>query len=150
MTTFFVDTSALSKRYLQEGGSTWTEALIEPAAGHVIVICDLTPVEFFSVLARRQRENILTPADKATIETAFLFHINQEYLSVPLDNPVLIPARDFVNKHLLRPPDAIQLASAIFAGQIFNEQITFLCADQQLLNAAQAEGLAIDNPNLHP
>lgn len=124
--------------------------MIEPVAGHVIVICDLTPVEFFSVLARRQREGILTAADKNIIEAAFLIHIDHEYLSVPLDHSVLVPARGFVSKHLLRPPDAIQLASAIYAGNILNEQITFLCADQNLLNAAQADGLQTDDPNLHP
>lgn len=57
MTSFFMDTSAIIKRYVAEVGSTWLTALAQPPAGHVIVISRLATVEACSALARLQRLN---------------------------------------------------------------------------------------------
>lgn len=150
MTTYFFDTSALAKRYLIETGTTWIRGLLAPSAGHVIAICDLTPIEFFSLVSRRLRERKFSLADAVSLQTAFLAHHKFEYLSVPLEQTVLIQARTLVTKYPLRPPDAIQLACALEAVNTFNTPLTFICADNDLLAAATAEGFATDNPNLHP
>ena len=56
-----------------------------------------------------------------------------------------------LERHPLRAYDAVQLASGLFANDLLiameQPTLTFLCADDRLLAAAQAEGLAIDNPN---
>lgn len=52
--------------------------------------------------------------------------------------------------HPLRALNAIQLASALRAGAILAEPITFLSSDRTLLAAATAEGLLTDDPLLHP
>jgi hypothetical protein len=48
----------------------------------------------------------------------------------------------------------VQLASALMARDTLRSAglppLTFLAADDRLLAAAQAEGLATDNPNAHP
>jgi hypothetical protein len=48
----------------------------------------------------------------------------------------------------------VQLASALMAHDALRSAglppLTFLAADDRLLAAAQAEGLATDNPNVHP
>ncbi|MDX1995452.1 MAG: type II toxin-antitoxin system VapC family toxin [bacterium] len=150
MSTFFVDTSALAKRYLIETGSTWTRQLMLPASGNVIIISDLTPVEFFSLLLRRQRAGNVSSTRMSVLQSGFLAHLTTDYLSVPLEEPVLTQARDLVLKYVLRPPDALQLASALHAVNILGETITFVCADNDLLTAAVGEGFQTDNPNLHP
>jgi hypothetical protein len=150
LSAYYLDTSALAKRYLVETGTSWVRNLTARSSGHVIVICDLTPVEFFSLSARRLREKKLTVADVITLQTTFIAHHEQDYLSTPLEKSVLTLARAFVSKYPLRPPDAIQLASAIDAVVTLGEPITFICADQDLLAAAQAEGLKTDNPNFYP
>lgn len=71
MTIYFVDTSALAKRYLIEVGSAWVGSWIEPSAGNTIVIFRLTPIEFLSVLQRRTREKTLNIADAARLEMIF-------------------------------------------------------------------------------
>lgn len=38
MALYFLDTSALVKRYVAESGSAWVMALCDPASGHVVVI----------------------------------------------------------------------------------------------------------------
>lgn len=80
-----MDTSAIARRYLAEIGTGWVRQLVDPQAGHAIVVCDLTPVEFVSILARHQRENKLTAADVMRIEGLYQGHHSQEYLSMALD-----------------------------------------------------------------
>src|SRR5260221_4761464 len=113
LSTFFVDTSALGRRYLPEIGTAWVRQWIVPAAGNVIIICDLTPVEMFSALARRQREKSVSPADVAAAQKDVLVHVEKEYLSVGLESDVFIQARLLVSKYVLRTLDAIQLSCAL-------------------------------------
>jgi predicted nucleic acid-binding protein len=150
LTTFFVDTSALGRRYITEIGSTWVRSWIEPIAGNIIVISDLTPVEMFSVLARRQREKSISATDVAVAQKNILLHVEKEYLSVGLDADVLVQARVLVSKYTLRTLDAIQLACAIKASVSLGESMVFVCADNNLLSASASEGFATDNPYLHP
>jgi len=150
VTEYFLDTSALAKRYVNEIGSSWINNLVNPASGNILTICDLTPIELFSLIERRLREKRLDLATATTLRTGFLKHYRNEYISIILEQPILIRARDLVTKYPLRPPDAIQLACALEATRIFNMPIIFLCADNDLLLAAVAEGFVVDNPNLHP
>jgi predicted nucleic acid-binding protein len=52
MTVYYLDTSALSKRYVQEIGTAWVRALVAPSAGHTLLTARLTMVEVYSALAR--------------------------------------------------------------------------------------------------
>lgn len=147
---FFVDTSALAKRYLTETGSTWVKSWILPISGHVIVISELAQIEFFSLLKRREREKTLSPTSVTGLQNAFLSHLKTDYLTIDVDKPLLRNARNLVNQHPLRTLDAIQLACALHANQFLNQAITFVSGDNNLLAAAAAEGFLIDNPNNHP
>lgn len=150
MSALFFDTSALAKRYLNEIGSAWSHQLIQPAAEHVIIVSEILVVEMSSLLARRVREATVSAATAASLESIFLQHVNDEYLTIALQKAVLTHACAVVKTYPLRTLDAIQLASALRAGAILSEQITFLSSDRNLLAAATAEGLLVDNPLLHP
>ena len=150
MTAYYADTSAIAKRYISETGSNWIRGLVAPNSGNIIAICDLTPIEFFSLVERRLREKRIDFKTAGVLQTGFLKHTQSEYLSVILEQSVLIHARTLITKYPLRPPDAIQLASAIEASTTLGVPLTFLCADNNLLSAVTAEGFAVDNPNLHP
>lgn len=150
MSTFFVDTSALAKRYLVETGSNWVLSWIEPPANNVIIISELTFVEMRSLLARRVRERILTLTDANLLRNDFLLHTQNEYLIVLVETNVLNQAARLVDQYTLRTLDAIQLASAIQAVNIVSHPMTFISGDKNLLAAAAAEGFITDNPNAHP
>jgi predicted nucleic acid-binding protein len=150
LSNFFVDTSSLAKRYVNEVGSTWVRSWTMSAAGNVIVISDLTTVEMASLLARRVREGTLAATDESILSSAFLLNVEQEYLSVALDTTVLISARQLVRKHALWALDSLQLACALQAGSQLKESMTFVCGDAKLLAAAAAEGFLTDDPNRHP
>lgn len=96
--TFYLDASAMVKRYLAETGSAWVESLCAEETAHALAIAHIGVVEVAAAFAAKRRGNHVT-AD--------------EYDSA--------------------------LAS-----------LTFIAADDDLLAAAEAEGLAAANPNKHP
>ncbi|MBI5667063.1 MAG: type II toxin-antitoxin system VapC family toxin [Chloroflexi bacterium] len=147
MSTFFLDTSAIAKRYIPETGSTWINSLVLPQTRNTVVISRLTMVEFVSALVRRQREKSISLNDLEMFRGAFLDHVNQIYTVINLTKDVLADARTLLERYPLRTLDAIQLASPL-KGQITLETVlTFISADTRLLSAAAAEGLPTDNPN---
>ncbi len=152
MTSFYVDTSAIAKRYLTtEQGAAWVANLTSASAGNVIILTDLTVVEMCSVLARLVEDSKLSTLNAAKMKRQFLSDVRREYLVFPLDKQILRRARDLPSKHhRLRALDSIQLAGALEATIELNEQLTFISTDNNLLVAASAEGFRIDNPNVHP
>lgn len=150
MNVYFVDTSALAKRYLDEIGSVWTLGWIEPPADNIVVVSELSSIEIFSLFARRQRENKLTAISAASLRVDFLLHVEQEYLTVLLDNVIVRQAQTLVTNYMLRTLDAIQLACVLQAVSTLGTPMSFVSADNNLLAAARAEGFIIENPLNHP
>ncbi|MEO7913620.1 MAG: type II toxin-antitoxin system VapC family toxin [Roseiflexaceae bacterium] len=153
MTTYYLDTSALSKRYVQETGTVWIRTLIDPTASHTLLLARITMVELYSALARRRREGTVPIEDYAVATQAFAAHSATTYEFVELDPPVIELAQTLLERHPLRAYDAIQLASALVANKIIMSAnlsaLVFLSADDHLNIIATAEGLMVDNPNLH-
>ena len=153
MTTYYLDTSALVKRYVAEAGSIWLPSIVAPATGHLLLTSRITMVEVAGALARRRREGSLAPSDYADALRAFRYDTFAQYKLVEVDAAVSDLAGDLVDRHPLRAYDAVQLASALAANRILQllalSPLTFLSADDRLVAAARAEGLIVDNPNLH-
>jgi uncharacterized protein len=55
VSVFYLDTSALVKRYLPEIGSAWVETITDPSSGHTIVTAEIAQVEAAAAIAARQR-----------------------------------------------------------------------------------------------
>jgi len=151
MAVFYVDSSVLVKRHLPERGSAWFRALTAPHAGNRIETARLSVVEVLSALNRRVREGTLSPADYVPVRNDFLARCRRNYHLVPITNALLGRTCDLLERHPLRAYDAVHLASALEVHVRLTgaglPPLTFLAADQRLLNAAAAEGLSIDNPN---
>lgn len=150
MSVFYMDTSAIAKRYISEIGSSWIQALVDQTAGHQIVFCDLTPVEFASILARQQREKRVTLADVARLEGDYQFHHSHEYWVSHLDGTILTLARQLLLRQTLRTLDAIHLACALETAQSAQLSLTFVSSDKHLLAASVNEGLSTDDPLVSP
>lgn len=149
MTTFYADTSALIKRYITEDGSEWMRKQVRISSGNVVIICDVTPVEIFSVLARLNREGRLSSTRLGRFQNIFLAHAEREYLIIPVNGHIFAQARLLVSRHKLRALDALHLASAQSASTILGETITFLTSDVDLKAAAVEEGFVTDDPLQH-
>jgi predicted nucleic acid-binding protein len=145
---YFVDTSALAKRYLIESGSKWVISWIERSANNTIVISELTLVEMRSVFSKRLRGNFLSSANAAKLQTDFFAHVQRQYILVAIRSRILTKAGTLVDRYGLRTLDALQLASAIEASPaVVKRPIIFISGDNNLL--AAAEGFTVDNPNNH-
>lgn len=150
MSEFFVDTSALAKRYVIETGSKWVRSWVSPRTGNAVIISALTTVEMVSLLVRLEREKKISTLNHVRSQNNFLRHADDQYYVIDLDGDVLGEARALLVKHPLRALDALQLASALRIVKVIGIQPTFISADVRLLTAAPAEGLPIDDPNAHP
>jgi uncharacterized protein len=75
---YFVDASALGKRYFMETGSVWISGLLNPAVGHTAAIVRTTTVEMIAAISRRERGGSLTPADAASARTEFRSDLAKE------------------------------------------------------------------------
>jgi uncharacterized protein len=126
MTTFYMDTSAVAKRYITEIGSAWIQAITDPVAGNQILVCDLTPIEFASILARRLREGRMTSPDIMRVEANYQFHHTHEYWVSQLSDDIMTLARQLLYRQTLRALDSIHLACALETARTTGIQPTFV------------------------
>jgi uncharacterized protein len=154
MPAFFLDTSALVKRYVIERGSGWVTALTEPAGGNSCWISSVTPVELLAGFYRRVRVGALTLAQAQTGERVFRHELATHFLLVDLNAIILHEAMRLVGMHPLRAYDALQLAVGLDLKKRRSgsglDSPTFVSADLNLNTAAAAEGLSVEDPNRFP
>lgn len=154
MSTFYFDSSGIVKRFVSETGSAWTINLFKPSDGNRIYIARLTPVEVISAIIRRKNTGSLSKAQADNAMRRFERSLTGRYVFVEIRAVIADEAMRVAKVHGLRGYDAVQLAAALFANQerlnIGASELTFVSADNNLNNAATAEGLTVDNPNNHP
>ncbi len=154
MAVYFCDTSALVKRYIVETGSVWLTAITNPSGGNRLYVSRITFVEVISAIARREKGKHISKVDAETARLRFEQDYDNEFEKVEITQYLLNTAADFSKKYALRGYDAVQLAAAF---ETENERValglpplTILSADNDLNDAAVAEGLLVENPNNHP
>lgn len=154
MTIYYLDTSALVKRYVNESGSEWLRAQLMAQPQPTVIIVDIGVVEMISALNRRRREKTLTLSEYQKIRDAFQSDCLNEYSIINIVDNLVVQANQLLEAHPLRAYDAIHLAAAIVVNrQLVSNNftpLTFVSADNQLNDAASIEGLLVDNPNDHP
>jgi predicted nucleic acid-binding protein len=153
LASFFVDTSALAKRYTSEIGTGWVRSWTRVSNGNTIIISDLALVEMFSVIARREYDGDMTASTAERFRRVFSLHVRDEYLVMRTSSAQLSVAQRLVTTHVglgLRALDAIHLATALHIQTTLGQSLTFVSADKKLLATAIAEGFKTDDPNLHP
>ena len=158
MAIYFFDTSALVKRYVTEPGSAWMIAQCQTEADHIITISQATLVEAVATFCRKAREQNLDQrideADRDRCIRLFRQDAQRQFTVVRVTATVYTRAGDLCRFHRLRAYDAVQLACALEVRDILAaleiQAPTFVSADAELLNIADAEGLSIENPNIHP
>jgi predicted nucleic acid-binding protein len=154
MATYFFDSSALVKYYVNEVGSAWVESLIDAQLSNEIAIAQITSVEVVAALSRRVRMGMASAAAATTAISAFRSDFQTKYTVLSLTTQVLEEAMNLAELHRLRGYDATQLAVALDLETEMSADgvgpLTLISADIELNQAAQAEGLLADDPNQHP
>jgi len=155
MSHFYLDASAAVKRYSLETGSAWVRALADPLAGHTIVLGEITLAEVAAAFAAKHRApGGITRGERDRALALFLGHCDIEYELIALSRYTIDRAVHLTQNYRLRGYDAVQLATALIANEALVAAglpaLTFVAADNDLVGAANTEGLATDNPNLYP
>lgn len=141
---YFVDTSALFKRYQSEKGTSLVCRILE-ATDQPAFISSITIIEIISNLKR------LYEIDKITTEEQFLqqrsfFYDDINRLGITLLDLTaedIIKAEDLILKRYMKPVDSIQLAIAL---NLRRDNMTFVSADRRLCRIAAEEGLNVLTP----
>jgi len=151
---YFVDSSALVKRYVQEAGTRWVRNLTRRNTSHLIYLARITAVEVTSAVARRREGRTLTPQKASSILYRFRKHLAARYTVIEITPALLDTAMKLANTHALRAYDAVQLAVALEVRRRHQDAglgpVTLVSADRDLNTAAIAEALPVEDPNAHP
>lgn len=151
--TFYFDASALVKRYMTETGTAWIESLCANEDEHAIAIAEFGLVEVAAAFSGKQRGGFITLHEYSQALTNLIHDAQSRYRLVRVEQTIVHLAIELTTRHRLRGYDAIHLACALTLNTPLVENdlpaLTFVCADNDLLIAGKAEGLAIDNPNHH-
>lgn len=139
----FFDASAVAKRYFLEIGSErvnelWSGA--EFSSSLAILHCELR-----SVLNRKRRERALPRGAYSTLKEQIQEDLKKIHV-VPVYPELIQLSLRLLDSHPLKALDSLYLAGALGLQQALKEQVLFVSADRQLLEAAQAERLRTLNP----
>ena len=154
MATLYFDSSGLVRRYVNERGSAWVQALTEPTAGHVCVIAQITGAEMIAAVMRRLRRGDTTLADAETAFSNIESDFSDDYFLLETSLARIREAMDLAKVYGLRGYDSVQLATALFLHTqcrvLGQPDPILITSDVELAAAATAEGLIVDDPNAHP
>jgi uncharacterized protein len=151
---YYLDTSALVKRYAAESGTAWITNLAVPTNANELWTVRLTGPEMISALFRKVRTGEIMPADAVRAANDFREDWQHDYEIVEATVAVTERAMLLAERYGLRGYDAVHLAAALEVAQIYQALglpvFTFVSADTGQISAAQAEGLLVENPNNYP
>ncbi|MBI4788003.1 MAG: type II toxin-antitoxin system VapC family toxin [Chloroflexi bacterium] len=117
-----------------------------------ITIAEIAVAEVASAFAILVRRRVVSKADGDDAYRRFIGEFRSEYTLAYLTSALILAAAELTQRHPLKAYDAVQLALALNANKALQEEklsLTFVTSDKTLLQAAQAEGLAAENPQDH-
>ncbi|MCA9914557.1 MAG: type II toxin-antitoxin system VapC family toxin, partial [Anaerolineae bacterium] len=103
MSSLFLDSSALAKRYLPEVGTSWLWQRI--LLSDSIVVSRITSVEVMSAVTRRQREGALSSEVVTGITRLLNRHFQQKYLVIDINHQITRLAIQLLTMYPLRAYD---------------------------------------------
>jgi uncharacterized protein len=140
---YYLDSSALVKRYAAESGSAKVAALIE--GDHKIAISWLAIPETLSAIARRAKDGSMRAKELAAIRDQLNQDI-QHFLIVQVAGAPVDGIETIIARHALRGADSIHLSTALWLCKATKTPIIFVASDNELLNAARSDRLKTYNP----
>ena len=152
MTHYYLDTSALVKRYVTETGTIWITTLYKDLTNNLYTN-PISSVEAIAAFHLRVRTGSLLAIEATRISQQVRKEFQTRYRFVSLSTEVINIGLDLAEQYPLRGYDAVQLASALFLNRLriaeLLSPIMFLSADERVNKVAVAEGLTVENPNDH-
>jgi predicted nucleic acid-binding protein len=143
---YFLEATAFAKLFVREPGTDSLIRLMEAVEDNRKLIAASTPLEVYAAIRRRERAGDLSPENALTALEGVRLE-SSRIVQQPLNPAVLESARQLLDRTALRWPDALQLAAAMTARDMFRGMdITFLSTVDTLLAAARSEGFEALDP----
>ncbi len=136
----YADSSAMIKKYVRESGSEQVVAYFDQYP--IIATAALTQGEMASAMSKAIRLGWVDQSEISIAWQDFLSHW-PAYLRLPISAGIVERAASMAWRHSLRAYDAVHLASALAWKDISGDDVIFACYDNNLLKAAQKEGLQV-------
>jgi len=141
---YYLDSSALVKRYVAESGSARITELVE-GEGNIAVSWLALP-ETLAAVARRAKGGSISAEDLASIK-AQLHRDLQRFTIVEVSGAPVERIETLIDRHALRGADSIHLATALWLKKVTKTPVVFVASDHELLTAAHAERLKTLDPS---
>jgi uncharacterized protein len=154
MAIYFLDSSALVKRYISETGSTWVLSLFDPTLDNEFFVAAITGVEVVAALTRRARNGSIASKDAALVCNQLRSDLQTDYQVVEITEEIISSGMTLAEARGLRGYDAVQLAAGCAVNKLCLDSdlspIILVSADSELNLAAVDESLLVENPNSYP
>jgi predicted nucleic acid-binding protein len=154
MPSFFVESSALVKRFAPESGSSFVLNLLRPSAKNRFYVARITEVEVCAALVRRRKGQSLSASQSSKAMRRLRREFPIRFTHIAINEDVIIGALRLTETYGLRGYDAVQLSAALKAN---SERVSrgllpliLVSSDDELNSAAKSEGLTVENPNNYP
>ena len=149
--SFYLDASALAKRYVPETGSPLIDEILDKVPGVRIYVLNVGTGEVVSILVRKKNAGVISAAyfGQALLDFEAEVVRSADINKLPVGNRLATSALALIVAHSINSTDAIILKSALAIAQKLRAgggDLVLVASDQRLLHAAQLEGLVTFNP----
>jgi predicted nucleic acid-binding protein len=148
MAVFYLDASALLKRYRTEKGTEIVDDIYDGrGAQHIILTSQLTCIEVESVAARARKAGFLNNAQYKTLLGAFSRDLAEGLRLIAIGPGRLVEAAEVVREVPLRSLDAIHYTVVRRLNVMWGSHpFLFVGSDRELLDACKANGINCVDP----
>jgi predicted nucleic acid-binding protein len=150
VTCYFLESTAFARLFVRGQGTDALIRLMEAVEDNRKLIAASTPLEVYSAIRRSERAGEISSEDaSAALETLRIEAARM--VQEPLNPAVLEAARQLLDRTTLRWPEALQLAAAMVARDMFHgTEIVFVSSSTALLESGKAEGFHTLDPAREP
>lgn len=148
---FYMDASALAKRYAPEAGSALIDEILDRVPANYIIVLNLGTGEVVSILVRKKNAGVVSDAlfRQALVDFEAEIVRAPDISKIPVGNRLATASFGFIVAHSINSTDAITLKSAVAIAhklRTAGNDLVLVTSDQRLLRAAQTEGLQTFDP----
>lgn len=141
----FFDTSALVKRYCEETGTKVVDELVE-SQETTVVLTSLSVIESVSAFRRKYNTGDVSRDVVNELIADFFREALSEFLLLSMEESLFEHSFELILEDDLRTLDSLQLSAAIEVSNQLDE-LTFVCADEDLVEIGAKRGLDTLNPS---
>lgn len=150
MLIYYLDTSAVMKRYKSEIGSNVVEELfVGLTDSEFLITSQLTILEANSVVARHLEGPAMIRREYRTMRELFIRDMNDyQGTIIPVQSELVAEAVNIVFDYPLRTLDALHFTSAVMiVRELRGQDIYMVSADREIIGACKAYGISTLDPS---